>query len=67
MRDVGKDVTTDISVSLLHCGAGLTSWLDNSGLAVHVVNHSSVGAVLKVNGSGSLIVATNHLTTILQF
>ena len=52
--ELGKDVATVITVSLVHCGAGLTWWLVSCGLNVHVVNRSIVGSAIKVNGSGSL-------------
>jgi len=52
--ELGKDVATVICVCLLNCGAGMTWWLDTCGLTVHVVNHSSVGSVVKVNGGGTL-------------
>jgi len=56
--ELGKNVATVITVNLLHCGAGMTGWLDSCGLTVHVVNRENVGSVIKVNWNWSITVIT---------
>lgn len=48
--ELGKNVATVITVNLLHCGAGLTGWLNNCGLTAQVANLDSVGSVIGVSG-----------------
>jgi hypothetical protein len=39
---LGKNVAIVVTVSWLHSGAGLTGYLDNCGLKVHVANPGDI-------------------------